>query len=41
APELQEKYISMGVRFVLAGQDMSVLINAAANTVDRVRGYEV
>tara|TARA_R110002110_G_scaffold260260_3_gene475991 strand:+ start:14798 stop:15583 length:786 start_codon:yes stop_codon:yes gene_type:complete len=41
SPELQEKYISMGVRFVLSGQDMSVLINAAANTVERVRGYKV
>jgi 4-hydroxy-2-oxoheptanedioate aldolase len=40
-PELQEKYISMGVRFVLSGQDMSVLINAAANTVERVRSYKV
>ena len=41
APDLQEKYISMGVRFVLSGQDMSVLINAAANTVERVRSYKV
>jgi 4-hydroxy-2-oxoheptanedioate aldolase len=40
-PELQEKYISMGVRFVLSGQDMSFLINVATNTVERVRGYEV
>ncbi len=39
-PELQEKYISMGVRFVLSGQDMSFLINVATNTVDRVRGYK-
>ncbi len=38
-PELQEKYISMGVRFVLAGQDMSYLIAMASNTVNRVRGY--
>jgi len=29
------------VRFVLSGQDMSVLINAAANTVARVREYKV
>lgn len=41
APELQKKYISMGVRFVLSGQDMSVLINAAANTVERVRSYKI
>ena len=40
-PELQEKYISMGVRFVLSGQDMSFLINVATNTVERVRAYEV
>lgn len=38
-PELQQKYIRMGVRFVLAGQDLSYLIAAAAGTVDRVRGY--
>lgn len=38
-PELQEKYIGMGVRFVLAGQDMSYLIAMASNTVNRVRGY--
>mgnify|MGYP001199288302 CR=1 FL=1 len=38
-PEIQEKYISMGVRFVLAGQDMSYLIAMATNTVNRVRGY--
>ncbi|MBS27380.1 MAG: aldolase [Alphaproteobacteria bacterium] len=39
SPELQQKYISMGVRFVLAGQDMSYLIAMARNTVDRVRDY--
>lgn len=41
SPELQQKYISMGVRFVLAGQDMSYLIAMASDTVARVRGYEV
>ncbi len=41
SPELQQKYISMGVRFVLAGQDMSHLIEMAANTVERVRGYQL
>ncbi len=38
-PELQEKYIGMGVRFVLAGQDMSVLIAGSAAIADRVHGY--
>lgn len=37
--ELQEKYISMGVRFVLAGQDMSVLIAGASAIANRVHGY--
>jgi len=39
SPELQEKYISMGVRFVLAGQDMSVLIAGASSIANRVHGY--
>ena len=39
SPELQEKYISIGVRFVLAGQDMSVLIAGASSIANRVRGY--
>jgi 4-hydroxy-2-oxoheptanedioate aldolase len=39
SPELQEKYIGMGVRFVLAGQDMSVLIAGAAAIAQRVHGY--
>jgi len=39
SPELQEKYISMGVRFVLAGQDMSVLIAGASSIAKRVHGY--
>ncbi|MEK9660220.1 MAG: aldolase/citrate lyase family protein [Alphaproteobacteria bacterium] len=38
-PELQQKYIGMGVRFLLAGQDLSYLIAAAKSTVDRVAGY--
>ncbi len=37
--ELQEKYISMGVRFVLAGQDMSVLIAGASAIANRIHGY--
>ena len=39
APDLQEKYIGMGVRFVLAGQDMSVLIAGASDIAARVHGY--
>jgi 4-hydroxy-2-oxoheptanedioate aldolase len=38
-PELQQKYIDMGVRFLLAGQDLSYLLEAAKNTVDRVNTY--
>jgi len=38
-PALQEKYIGMGVRFVLAGQDFSYLMAGAKSTVDRVRTY--
>ncbi len=39
APDLQEKYIGMGVRFVLSGQDMSVLIAGASAITERVRSY--
>ena len=38
-PELQEKYIGMGVRFMLAGQDFSYLMAGAKSTVDRVKTY--
>jgi 2-keto-3-deoxy-L-rhamnonate aldolase RhmA len=38
-PELQVKYIGMGVRFLLAGQDFGYLMAGAKATVDRVRTY--
>ena len=38
-PELQEKYINMGARFLLAGQDLTYLLGAATTTVDRVNTY--
>ena len=38
-PDLQEKYINMGVRFLLAGQDLTYLLGAAKTTVDRVNTY--
>lgn len=38
-PDLQEKYINMGVRFLLAGQDLTYLLGAAKITVDRVNTY--
>lgn len=38
-PELQEKYIGMGVRFMLAGQDFSYLMAGARSTVERVATY--
>ena len=38
-PEIQEKYINMGARFLLAGQDLTYLLGAARTTVDRVNTY--
>jgi 2-keto-3-deoxy-L-rhamnonate aldolase RhmA len=40
APELLERYIRMGVRLVLAGSDLALLMQAAGARASLVRGFE-
>lgn len=40
APELLQRYIGMGVRLVLAGSDLALLMQAAGARASLVRGFE-
>ena len=41
APDLMEKYIDMGMRFILSGSDLSFMMGAAKERADLLRRLSV